>query len=161
MNGTTALARQLENVAAGDPWYGDSIAAVLTGVSAGAAAQHPIAGAHSIWELVLHLTSWTREVRRRLVDGVWREPEDGDWPAMPEPTEAHWRRDLGQMQEAHGALRETVLTMAEARLDEQLGTERDRALGTGVTFGEMLHGLLQHDAYHLGQISLLKRAVLR
>ena len=33
---------------------------VLEGVSAEAAAAHPVAGAHSIWELVLHLTGTYR-----------------------------------------------------------------------------------------------------
>jgi hypothetical protein len=36
---------------------------------------------------------------------------------------------------------------------------RDPAQGTGVSYATMLQGLLQHDAYHLGQVALLKKAV--
>ena len=46
-----------------------------------------------------------------------------------------------------------------ARLHESVGPARDAPLGTGVTFYGMLHGLIQHDAYHAGQIVLLKRAI--
>ena len=43
----------------------------------------PIPGAHTIWEIVLHLTAWTREVDRRVLGGEPRFPEEGDWPAHP------------------------------------------------------------------------------
>ena len=36
---------------------------------------------------------------------------------------------------------------------------RDRALGAGVTYAVMLHGVAQHYAYHAGQIALLKKGV--
>ena len=55
--------------------------------------------------------------------------------------------------------RATVRQLSAAQLDEQIGTERNRSLGTGVTRRETIHGILQHDAYHLGQIALLKRAL--
>jgi hypothetical protein len=48
--------------------------------------------------------------------------------------------------------------MREGGLDEPVGRPRDRALGTGDSYYVMLHGVAQHDAYHLGQVSLLKRA---
>jgi uncharacterized damage-inducible protein DinB len=153
------FAAQVGKIAAGDPWYGDSIATITHGLSAREAALYPIAGAHSIWELVLHLTTWATEVRRRLADGVWREPADGDWPSLPAPTDGNWKRDLARLAVAHDDLRETIAAFPAARLSEHLGSERNRELGTGVTYSEMLHGILQHDAYHLGQISLLKRAM--
>ncbi|HEY7818948.1 MAG TPA: DinB family protein, partial [Vicinamibacteria bacterium] len=46
----------------GQPWHGPSLAIVLQGVDARTAAARPIDGAHSIWEITLHLTGWTREV---------------------------------------------------------------------------------------------------
>lgn len=159
MSSSADFASQVERIATGDPWYGDPIATITQGLSPGDAARHPITDAHSIWELVLHLTTWAKEVRRRLIDGVWREPADGDWPSVPAATAANWTRDLGRLLVAHDDLRQAIAGFPPARLGEQLGTERNRELGTGVTYGEMLHGILQHGAYHLGQIALLKRAL--
>jgi len=51
------LEEQLERALEGEAWHGPSLLEVLEGVSAHQAAAHPIAGAHSIWELVLHLCS--------------------------------------------------------------------------------------------------------
>jgi uncharacterized damage-inducible protein DinB len=159
MTESSTLADQVARVHAGDPWYGDPITKVLEGVTAQDAATHPIRGAHSIWELVLHLTAWVKEVERRLESGVWREPEDGDWPAVPAATEANWRASRERLHRAHDALEATVKQLSAKQLAGQIGTERDRALGTGVTLRETIHGILQHDAYHLGQISLLKKAL--
>jgi len=37
--------------------------------------------------------------------------------------------------------------------------EREAPLGTGTTFLVMLHGVAQHDAYHAGQMKLLRKAL--
>lgn len=158
MSESETLAAQVGQVHNGDPWYGDPIATVLKGVTATDAAAYPIAGAHSIWELVLHLTTWAKEVNRRLETGVYREPEDGDWPSVPAINEANWKASVAALSAIHEALGATVSRLSSKQLDGQIGTERNRELGTGVTFRETIHGILQHDAYHLGQISLLKKA---
>jgi uncharacterized damage-inducible protein DinB len=150
---------QLQRIDGGDPWYGNSIARLTGDLTAGQAAARPIPGAHSIWELVLHMTSWVKEVRRRLMVGVWQAPADGDWPPVPEPTADNWAAALAALHHAHEDLAATLRTSSEARLEEQLGQERNQALGTGVSFAQMLHGLLQHDAYHAGQIGLLRKMV--
>lgn len=159
MSESEHLAAQVARTVDGDPWYGDPILKVLSGVSLRDAESHPIKGGHSIWELVLHMTSWTREVNRRLATGVYREPADGDWPAVPAASEANWKRSVDELAAAHAELQGTIAQLSTKQLDEQVGKERDRALGTGVTFRETIHGILQHDAYHLGQVSLLKRAL--
>ena len=40
--------------------------AILQGIDAKRAAARPIAGGHSIWELVLHMIGWKNETTRRL-----------------------------------------------------------------------------------------------
>jgi uncharacterized damage-inducible protein DinB len=128
-------------------------------VTAEEAACRPVASAHTIWELVLHLTAWTGEVRRRLGGGEPGEPAEGDWPAPPAvPTSAAWAAARAALAAAHAALRADVVHVGDARLDQPVGSTRDRPLGGGVPYGVMLHGLAQHDAYHGGQIALLKKA---
>jgi uncharacterized damage-inducible protein DinB len=148
---------QVARIAAGDPWYGPPASRVLQGVTASQAVAYPIPGAHSIWELVLHMTSWVREVTRRVAEGVWGQPADGDWPAVPQATPEHWRAAVAAFDQAHADLRTALEAFPETRLDVLLGTERDPAMATGQTHAQMLHGILQHDAYHLGQISLLRK----
>jgi hypothetical protein len=51
------LEEQLSRTIEGEAWHGPSVLESLAGISAAQAASHPIAGAHSIWELVLHIAS--------------------------------------------------------------------------------------------------------
>lgn len=154
----SALLDHLARTASGDPWYGSSIAEVLEGLTAAEAAARPLPTAHTIWELVLHLTSWIREVERRLREGDWRMPADGDWPEPPAATAENWTRAVAGLLDAHARLAETLARFPPARLDDLIGTERSPELGSGVPYSTMLLGLLQHDTYHLGQIGLLRKA---
>jgi uncharacterized damage-inducible protein DinB len=141
----------------GDPWHGDPVRRVLEGITAQQAAGRPLPHAHGVWELVLHMTSWTREVTRRLHDRVAREPADGDWPA-PGTGEGEWNAALDALGRAHTELVDAVAAFPPAELDRTVGEERDRPLGAGVSYAVMLHGLAQHHAYHAGQIALLKKS---
>jgi uncharacterized damage-inducible protein DinB len=149
---------QLRRVFDGDAWYGPSIREVLAGVAATQAAARPIPSAHTIWELVLHMTAWKREVLRRLRGGEPGLPMDGDWPSAPPATESAWAEAQAALASAHEELWRTLHSFPGGRLHEIVGQARDRPLGTGVTYYATLHGLVQHDAYHTGQIALLKKA---
>jgi uncharacterized damage-inducible protein DinB len=151
------LIAELSHAHAGDPWHGPSRAAVLANIGWEEAARRPPGGAHSIWELVLHMAAWTREVARRLHDGVARPPELGDWPSVPEPSAEAWSETRAALDRAHAELLTALRTFPEQRLGERVGAERDAPLGAGVSYRAMLHGLAQHDAYHSGQIALLAR----
>ena len=83
-NGDSEVSRlvdQLEREHAGEPWHGTSLVGILTGITHQQAAARPLAGAHTIWELVLHITAWKNEVRQRLGGAPAGDPSEGDWPA--------------------------------------------------------------------------------
>lgn len=144
-----------------DPWHGPSLGALLRDVDAETAAAHPIAGGHSIWEIVLHLTAWTNEVTRRLDAGVPAMPAEGDWPATPEPDAARWQATLDALADAQGRLESRLVAFPPDRLGERVGGERDAPLGTGVSYEGLVNGAVQHNAYHGGQIAILRRAAAR
>jgi len=155
------LADQWRRSCWSDPWHGSSLGALLRDVDAETAAAHPIAGGHSIWEVVQHLTSWTDEVTRRLDGHAPAMPQSGDWPTPPEPTAASWQQTLDGLADAQGRLERALLAFPGERLAERVGSERDAPLGTGVSHEGLVQGALQHNAYHGGQIALLRRAAGR
>jgi uncharacterized damage-inducible protein DinB len=150
---------QLQREHEGDPWHGSPVREILKGITAAQAAARPVANAHSIWELVLHLTGWKHETRRRLSGAPAGEPEGGDWPPTGETTPDRWTQALEALETAHRSLVATVRSLPETRLFEATNDPRNRPLGTGVTYYELLHGIVQHDVYHAGQIALLKKAL--
>ena len=155
----SSLIQQLEATDHGDPWYGSSRAALLNGLTAENAAAHPIPGGHSIWELVLHMTAWTNEVRRRVAGQPPAEPVEGDWPAVGAVSDVAWAAARSALSDANAHFITAVKALAASRWDEPIGPVRDPALGTGVSVAGTLVGLAQHDAYHTGQVALLRRAV--
>jgi uncharacterized damage-inducible protein DinB len=144
----------------GPAWHGASLAQNLDGINADQAASRPLPDGHSVWEIVLHMTGWTREVARRLEGGAPSPPAEGDWPALGRVSEQAWARDRAALGEAHAALAAAVERFPEARWRDRVGGARDAPLGTGVSYAAMVTGLLQHDAYHGGQVGLLRKALL-
>lgn len=159
MDEIARIADQLSRAFDGDPWYGSNTMDALGGLGPAQAAARPLPQAHTIWEIALHLTSWNREVLRRLRDGIAREPEDGDWPEPPEATEENWRWTVDRLEGSFRELLAAVGVFPAARLDETVGEARDRPLGAGVSFYVLMHGIVQHVVAHTAQISLLRKAV--
>lgn len=149
------MAHLIREAISGQPWHGPSLAAVSEGLDADIAAARPIEAAHSIWEIVLHLTGWTREVVRRLEGGKPGQPATGDWP---ETHGASWNDARDDLFSAHDELLAALTRFPESRLSDIVGGVRDAPLGTGVTYRDMILGALQHDAYHGAQIALLRKA---
>jgi len=153
------LSEQIRLAHAGSAWHGNALAENVAGIDAERAASRPLPEAHSVWEIVLHVTAWTREVVRRLDGGAPALPPEGDWPAVGAVSEEAWTRARQELRDVHAALAAAVERFPDARWPEQVGRERDAPLGTGVSYAAMIAGLLQHDAYHGGQIGLLRKAL--
>src|ERR1019366_3835809 len=119
------IADQLRRAFDGEAWHGDSLFEILEGVTAARAAARaaarPIAGAHTIWELVLHIAAW---------GGA-----------------------LAQVRRGHVELIAAVASLPDSRLDDMVPGKE----GAHYTFYYMLHGVVQHELYHAGQIALLKK----
>jgi hypothetical protein len=156
MSEIEAIRAELRATLAGDPWHGSSLAAVLEAIDATAAAARAVSSGHSAWELTLHVTGWTREVAHRLRGAAPGLPPDGDWPSVPDPAdESAWHAAVADLHMAHHELDLALQGFPAAKLDEGVGGERSAALGTGLTWRRMLWGVLQHDAWHGGQIAML------
>ncbi len=153
------IADQIARGYDGDAWYGTSLRETLRGLGPEEASARPVPGAHTVWEIVLHVTAWIRETTRRLRTGEAREPEPADWPDPGEPAEGSWAKALAELDAAHRELLEEVRRMPEERLGATLGDARDRPLGSGVTYYVLLHGLAQHNAAHAAQVSLLRKVL--
>ena len=147
------IAAQLRWAFDGEAWHGDSLFEILEGVTAAQAAARPIARAHTIWELVLHIAAWDDAVLRRL-GGVAMELSDAEnFPAVTDASEAAWRKALAQVRRDHEKLVAAVTSLPDSRLGDVVPGKE----GAHYTFYYMLHGVVQHELYHAGQIALLKK----
>jgi uncharacterized damage-inducible protein DinB len=151
MSRVKELARHIDRTVRGPMWHGPALMEVLEDVTPERAVAHPIAGAHSIWELVLHATAWADIARARLKGERIGEPTpDQDWPPVPAIGADAWEGALHQLRASYRQLAEDVSQLDEARLDEKIP-------GLAYSVLVMLHGVVEHGTYHGGQIALLKK----
>lgn len=148
------VADQLHRAYAGGAWHGPALGQLLRGVTAKQAAARPLPRAHTIWELVLHITAWKGAVLGRTQGRALSLSPAQNFPPMPKPTAANWNSTLAALQTAQEDLHRAVAALPESRLKRIVPGKR-------YTLYFMLHGLVQHDLYHAGQIALLKKAARR
>ena len=116
------------------------------------AAKRVVKSAHTIWELVDHLGSWNTIVAARLAGGKPAVTPDLNFPKTPRPTSAAWKKSLARLAASQRRFRAAVAKFPES----QLG--RIRA-GTKSSWNVLIHGQIQHQLYHAGQIALLRRGM--
>jgi uncharacterized damage-inducible protein DinB len=146
------IADQLRRAFDGKAWHGPALRELLSDVNIAGANAHPVAGAHSIWELVLHITVWTRAAlgatQGKPMPKIVGTPED--WPAVAEPTSAAWNSARDRLFEVKDQLAEAIERFGDARLTEIVP-------GRAYDFYYLFHGIIQHSLYHAGQIAILKK----
>lgn len=83
MSEVKRIGDQLRRSHEGIAWHGPSLLELLNGVTADQASRRPVPAAHTIWELVLHITACKEVVTRRLTgETVPDLPPEEDFPAV-------------------------------------------------------------------------------
>jgi len=146
------LAKHIEQTVTGPMWHGPALAQVLQAVTHDRAAMRPIPGAHSIWEIVLHIAVWAEIARARLKgQSTGDPPPDQDWPAVTGETLDDWRIAVERLGFSHRLLAADVRELDDPQLDGLVP-------GQEYSLSVLLHGVVEHGTYHGGQIMILSRA---
>jgi len=153
MNEVERIRDQFERAFEGDAWHGPSVMSLLDGVTAAQAAAHPIPGAHSNWELTLHIAAWEDACRRRLEGDPAQLTENEDWRPITDNSDAAWDSTKRELIDTHRRLLDAIMAIDDARLSQPMITAGEASVYV------TLHGGVQHDLYHAGQIAMLKKAI--
>jgi uncharacterized damage-inducible protein DinB len=150
MNEVKRIQDQLKRAFESGAWHGPAVMEVLKGVTAEQAAARPIPNAHSIWEIALHIAAWAGAMKSRL-EGKWMdEPAEGDWPRVEDTSPAAWEKTLKLLKTRHAGLQQAISKLTDKKLDKPIAKGKS-------TFYSSLHGIIQHDLYHAGQMAVLKK----
>ena len=143
---TKRIADQLHSLYYGPSWLGPSVAAVVGGIDDQQASKHPISSAHSVLELTMHITAWLRIARERLSAVDRRDASDEEnWPAAT----VAWEKAKQDLKQEVDELERAILSFSEDRLNEMAPA------GEPQSYYSLLHGVIQHTAYHAGQMVVL------
>ncbi len=147
MEEAARIADQLRRSWQGPAWHGPALKKLLAGVDDGLASRRAIRGAHTIHELVLHIAAWAGAARQMLETGVYpRLGPKKNWP----PATGAWKDAVAHLAEQLRRLIEAVRKLSDVRLDELVPKKK-------YTIYVLLHGVVQHNLYHAGQIAVLKK----
>jgi uncharacterized damage-inducible protein DinB len=138
----------------GDAWHGTPLWTMIRDVTASEANARPIADSHTIAEIVQHLTYWKWATVERVNGALVSPGHDEQWPPVTDAGEAAWAEALRLLETQHQALMQMLGNMSDEQLKKPIA-------GRDYDVYVQLHGTLQHELYHAGQIALLKRAARR
>lgn len=110
----------------------------IEGLTPEQAVWKPEGAKHSIWQLVEHMAFWREQVLHEMGGGERDEAEIArrNWPETGEITAEAWTEAVGRLAAQHEAVKSAMEGSDEA--------------------ARKLHNFIEHDAYHFGQIMLLR-----
>ena len=135
----------------GVAWHGPALLELVEEIHVDHAAAKPIAHAHSIWEIVLHIAAWQDAVLRRLNGEAVDLDGDQDWPPVNDNSEGAWDEAIERLKTGHKKLAQKIAALTDADL-------LNKVPGRDHTVYMTVHGLIQHNLYHAGQIAILKKS---
>jgi len=151
MKETERIKKLFEDLYDGDPWIDINLVGTLGKLSATKASRKLTPEMNSIWEIVNHLIQWRENVLLRIQGTVIKTPSHNYFTPVASTTAAAWKKTLERLE----ASQQSWLDYLE-RLNT--GSLNKIYPGNNMTYYEHIQGILQHDAYHLGQIVLLLKA---
>lgn len=145
MDALQGIIKSLEDTYDGDAWHGPSIKKVLSGIPA-EKANSKIGNAHSIIALVLHMATWRSFVVHKLQG-------DKDFDINDEtnfPKGKGWDNAIAELERSQEQLLTAIATFDIQNLHDLVPHRK-------YSFHKLLHGIIHHDLYHLGQIVMITK----
>ncbi len=136
----------------GSPWLDVTILATLEDVSA-LQAERRIGSHNSIWQIVRHMIAWRRANLQRIQGIIHHAPENNYIEDVADTSEQAWKAELKELEKSQKALLSYMTSGRDLHFDAVYAPN-------SLTYYEHIQAILQHDAYHLGQIVLLKKLLV-
>jgi uncharacterized damage-inducible protein DinB len=125
---------------------------ILDTVTAEEASARPLPTGHTIWELVLHIHFWEESILGRLNGTTHPIKEQDGWQfEILDNSDIAWKTTVEALKTNHAQFEERVAQLSDEELLEKTPGGSDKYF--------LLHGVIQHDLYHGGQMAHLKRAI--
>ena len=147
MRAIERLLDQLNRAYGGEAWHGPALRQLLEDMTEDEAKARPVAGAHSIMEIVAHVRAAMDLVSERLAGTPRELTAEEDWSDV---TKTSWPAALEELDHAESRVCDAVARLTPEDLDRIV-------VGKNYTTYVMVHGVIQHNLYHAGQIAMLKK----
>jgi len=151
-NRVQSLVWQWDHIWEKEEWIAP-VSTVLEGIPAAAAAWAPQGGGNSIWETLNHMTYYNERRLLRLTGQEVEHQKSNEETfkgSMDPEDEEGWEAAVIKARTIAAGLREALGQLTEAQLDSPY-------VSGDITLGQELLNWIMHDAYHAGQIVLIRK----
>jgi len=152
MKETTRISNLFDALYDGTPWIDVTITGTLQTINHIQAAVKIAEGRNSIWQIVNHMILWRENVLQRVQGEVIDSPADNYFEEINNTSEDAWQATLQR-------LKQTRQQWALFLKDFNKDNFEKKYSSNNLSYYEHIHGIIQHDAYHLGQIVLLSKLI--
>ena len=145
---------QLEEIQQGKPWIGSTYQKKLNQVNEDEFFKRPIQDLHSVAEIISHLTLWRSEAILKIKTGKGSKTDDCEenWLNNEKLKLIGWNK----IKSSYYNMQSDLIELLRSKTDDFLDQEYfDTDFKGYFTYKWLLNGMLQHDAYHLGQIGII------
>ncbi|MBS7233092.1 DinB family protein [Flavobacterium psychroterrae] len=150
MSESKRISNLYQSIYNGNPWLEVNLTNTLENVTAEQAYRKINPNLNTIWEIVNHLIQWRRNILRRVEGEVVNPPDHNYFVPVLDPSEAAWEQSLQNLAKSQESWNVFFEDFNDADL-EKIYVNNEH------TYYEHIHGIIQHDVYHLGQIVILKK----
>jgi len=153
MQTTKQLAADLETLQSGQSWLGYNAHEILEGISYKMAGNKAYESGNTICQLINHISFWREMVAKRLMEkrGIESEYNGFETPAIENGRE--WEMTKQRFDDAFQLLKNAILQFDDSELFKEAGKSG--------SYYYNITGCIQHDAYHLGQVVILKKSAIQ
>jgi uncharacterized damage-inducible protein DinB len=143
------IIKLFEDLFEGSPWIDVNIMGTLETITAEKAFKKGFTQ-NSIWEIVNHLINWRLNVLQRVQGKVIESPANNYFEPVTDHSQAAWEKTLENLKGSQIQWLDFLKTIRPDTFSKVYPANN-------MTYYEHIHGIIQHDAYHLGQITLLAK----
>jgi uncharacterized damage-inducible protein DinB len=143
----TNLFKKLYN---GDPWIDINIVSVLYSFTAAQASKRVLPNCNSIWEITNHMIEWRLNVLERLQGTTIKTPSNNYFKDIHDTSNEAWKKTLQKLETTQEKWLNFLKNIKPEDFEKLYQNNK-------MTYYEHIHGIIQHDSYHLGQILLLSK----
>ena len=152
MKETERVSKLFEDLYNGHPWIDVTILPNLKKLTAKQAAKRIYSDWNTIWEIVNHIISWRETVLLRIQGKNIKSPSHNFFVEVPDTSPEAWNSTLDRLEVSQSFWISFLKNFNENDFDTVYKPNK-------LTYYEHIHGILQHDAYHLGQIVIMMKRV--
>ncbi len=139
-----------EKLYSGSPWIDVNLLSTLESISSSQANQRILPKCNTIWEITNHIIAWRKNVLQRVKGHILITPTNNYFEPVTDNSQEAWATTLMSLKDSQDEWTDFLRKLNSHEFDKIYENN-------SMTYYEHIHGILQHDAYHLGQIVLLAK----